>query len=97
MRYLDLHDFHALNSKLSTKLKIVETMDFEILLIYMFDKILEKNDFSLLRNEASFKWLLISKKQVNNELGVSLLPLSCINFSNDGCIGVKNMSHKIVP
>ena len=72
-------------------------MAFETLLIDMIDRILESSDFPLLRNEPSFKWLFISRKQVNNELGVPLFLLSCINFSNNGYIGIKNMSRKLVP
>ena len=59
--------------RFSTKLRIVETMASKIILTNMIDKILGTSDFSLLRNEARFKWLLISRKQVNNELGVSLI------------------------
>ena len=55
------------------KLRIVETMASKTSLTNMIDKILGTGDFSLMRNEARFKWLLISRKQVNTELGVSLI------------------------
>ena len=55
------------------KLRIVETMASKTSLTNMIDKILGRSNFSLLRNEESFKWLLISRKQGKNELGISLI------------------------
>ena len=83
--------------RLSMKLKIPKTMASKTLLIYMIDRMLGTNKFFGLRNEASFKWLLISIKQVNNELGVYVLSLFLINFSRNCFIAVKNIFHKFVP
>ena len=55
------------------KLRIVEIMASNTLLTNMIDGILGTSNLSLLRNEASFKLLLISIKQVNNELAVSVI------------------------
>ena len=67
------------------------------LLINKIEKMLGTSDFSLLRNEARFKIFPVSRKQVNNDLGVSLLTLYWINFSTDGFIAAKNIFHKFVP
>ena len=72
-------------------------MSFETLLIDLIDKMLGTSHFSLLGKETSFKQLPFSRKQVNNEVGVSVLSLSWINFSNYGFIAVKNIFHKFIP
>ena len=67
------------------------------LLIDNIERMLGTSDFSLLINETRFKLFLVSRKQVNNDLGVSLLTLYWINFSADGFIAAKNIFHKFVP
>ena len=79
------------------KLRITRTMAFKTLLIDKIEKMLGASAFSLLRNEARFKLFLVFRKQVNNDLGVSLLALYLINFSTDGFIAAKNIFHKFVP
>ena len=83
--------------RFSMKLKIAKTMASKALLIDMIDRMLGTSDYSGLRNEARVKWLLISIKQVNNELGVYVLSLFLINFSRNCFIAVKNIFHKFVP
>ena len=67
------------------------------LLIDKIERMFGRSNFSLLRNEVRFKLFLVSRKQVNNDLGVSLLTLYWINFSTDGFIAAKNIFHKFVP
>ena len=79
--------------RFSTKSRIDETMTSDTPLTDRIDKILGTSDFSLLMNDWSFKWLLISRKQVNNDLVVSLISVTLLELLNVSCTMLKTRPH----